>query len=101
MTAPTGIRQYVQGSKLPVRWTTSSATASGEFGVWVCSPADARYVGKLVPARGGSRFTTSLTLAVPPGGGYRAVVAYRPTPGSGDWSGWGTSPGWFMVTPRW
>ena len=57
------------------------------------------YLSKLVPASGGTSFSTTITLDVPTGSAhyYDTVVAYRPTAGSGDWINWGTSPGMFTV----
>ena len=100
VTAPTGTAGYVQGSSLTVSWTASPAPAAGEFGVWARSPAGGRYAVRLVPAGGGASFSTSLILAVPLGSGYTAIVAWRPSAGSGAWSTWGTSPGSFAVTTR-
>jgi len=79
---------------------TDQAAATGQFGVWLRRGTDSWYFGKIVAARGASRFLTYLTLDVPAGNDYRAVVAYRPTAGSGAWSSWGTSPGSFTVTAR-
>jgi len=97
ITAPTGTSSYAVGADLTVSWTTSSAASSGEFGLWARSPGGGWYAAKLVPAGGGTNFTTLLTLDVPPGGGYEAIVAWRATAG-GAWSSWGTSPGSFTVT---
>ena len=98
ITAPTGTSSYAVGAGLTVSWTTSSAVSAGEFGVWVRSPAGGWYAAKLVPVAGSTSYTTGLILAVPAGSGYQAIVAYRPTVGSGAWSSWGTSPGSFTVT---
>jgi len=51
-------------------------------------------------AGGGTSFYTFLVLDVPLGSGYQAIVAWRPTAGSGDWVSFGTSPGSFTVTRR-
>jgi len=98
VTAPTGSASYAQGGSLTVSWTTSSAVSSGEFGVWARSPAGGWYIGQLVAAGGGTSFGATLTLDVPTGGGYEAIVAWRPTFGSGAWTVFGTSPGSFTVT---
>jgi hypothetical protein len=98
VTAPTGSGTYTVGAGLTVSWTTNRAASGGEFGVWARSAAGSWYVAKLVRASGGSSFTTSLTLSVPAGGGYQAIVAYRASAGSGSWGVFGTSPGAFAVT---
>ena len=98
VTAPTGTGSYAAGDSLTVGWTTSNVAADGEFDLWVRSPAGGWYAAKLVPAGAGGSLTTTLTLAVPGGSGYQAIVAWRPTAGSGDWVSWGTSPGSFTVT---
>ena len=61
------------------------ALASGEFGLWLRSGAGNWYSGAVVPASGGKSFTTDVTLDVPEGSGYQVVIAYRATPGSGEW----------------
>ena len=99
VTAPTGTSSYAAGTNLTVRWTTSSAVSTGQFGVWARSSAGGWYVGQLVPASGGaSSYVTYLTLDVPIGSGYEAVVAWRAAAGSGAWTVFGTSPGSFAVT---
>ncbi len=97
VTAPTGSGSYSVGASLTVRWTTNRAASSGEFCVWARSSSGSRYIGRLVPASGGSSFSTAVTLSVPAGAGYRAVVSYRPTAGGGAWSLTATSPGSFAV----
>ena len=97
VTAPTGSASYAQYDSLTVSWTTSSATASGEFCVWLRSSSGGWYAAKLWPAGGGTSFGTSLVLDVPAGSGYQAIVAWRPTAGSGAWVSWGTSPDSFIV----
>ena len=87
------------GASLTVSWTTSpAATAGGELGVWARSAAGGWYIGKLVAASGAASYSTGVTLDVPVGGGYEAIVAWRATAGGGVWSSWGTSPGSFAVT---
>jgi len=49
-------------------------------------------------AGGGTSFSNSLTLNVPAGSGYQAIVAWRPTVGSGAWVAFGTQTGSFTVT---
>ena len=97
VTAPTGTGTYDVWSSLTVSWTTTRVT-SGEFGVWVQSPARVEYVPRIVPVNGGASYSTALTLVMPAGSGYRAVVAWRPTIGTGDWTEPTTSPGSFTVT---
>ncbi|MEI6451133.1 MAG: DUF1566 domain-containing protein [Actinomycetes bacterium] len=98
VTAPTGTSSYAAGDNLTVSWTTSGAVSAGEFGVWARSGAGGWYIAKMVAASGGALYSTGLTLDVPAGSGYDAIVGYRPTVGGGDWSNWGTSPGSFTVT---
>ena len=50
-------------------------------------------------ASGGTSFRTSVALDVPAGTGYQAIVAWRPTAGSGSWVSFGTQTGAFTVTP--
>jgi len=97
VTAPTGTGSYEQGGSLTVSWTTAPATAAGEFGVWARSAGGGLYIGKLVPASGAASYATSLTLDLPAGSGYQAIVAWRPAAGSGAWTSFGTSPGSFTV----
>ena len=99
VSAPTGSTSYPVGADLTVSWTTSPATASGgEFGVWARSAAGGYYGETLVAASGGSSYGAALTLNVPVGGGYQAIVAWRAIAGSGAWTVFGTSPGSFAVT---
>ena len=83
VTAPTGTSSYAAGASLTVSWTTSSATSSGELGIWARSAGGAWYIGKLVPANGLAACTTTLTLDAPAGKGCQAIVAYRSVAGSG------------------
>ena len=100
VTAPTGTTSQNQGEALPVTWTTNQAVGSGEFSIWVVSPGNDWYVGKIhdaadtvVPAS----YADSVDLNVPPGTGYRVFVFYRAT--SGDpWGVYGMSPGTVDVT---
>ena len=97
VTAPTGTGSYAQGSTLTVSWTTKHAVDWGEFGVWVGGGSQQTISYTLVPASGAASYTTGLTLNVPVGSDYKAVVAWRPynfTP----WSASATSPGSFTVT---
>ena len=96
VTAPTGTGSYAVGADLTVKWTTSKAITAGEFGVWARSAGGSTYGAKLVNAQGKS-YATGLTLDVPLGTGYQAIVAYRPRAGSGSWSSFATSPGTFSV----
>jgi len=100
VTAPAGSTTHYQGSSLTVSWTTDPAATGGEFGVWARSAAGDFYIERLLAAGGGTSFYTFLVLDVPLGSGYQAIVAWRPTAGSGDWVSFGTSPGSFTVTRR-
>jgi len=97
VSAPTGTGSYLRGDNLTVSWTIAPDAAAGEFGLWARSPAGGWYIGKLVPASGAASFTASLTLDVPTGGGYQAIVAWRAAAGGGAWTSFGTSPGSFTV----
>ena len=52
VTAPTGTTSKAQGGALAVGWTTNQAVASGQFSVWVVSPGNGWYVGKIHAADG-------------------------------------------------
>ena len=95
VSAPTGILSRNQGEALPVTWTTNQAVASGEFSIWVVSPANGWYVGKIHDAAdtvGPASYADSVDLNVPAGAGYRVYVYYRAT-GNDPWSLYGMSPG--------
>ena len=47
VTAPTGTTSKDQGAALAVTWTTNQAVATGQFSIWVVSPANGWYVGKI------------------------------------------------------
>ena len=94
VTAPTG--SFVQGTLTPVTWTTPTAVASGEFGVWVRNSAGAWYIGAVVPANGTSSYSRTVNLSMAPGAGYYATVYYRPTPTSA-WINGAVGPG-FTIT---
>ena len=97
VTAPTGTSSKTQGSAQPVTWTTNTTVASGEFSIWVVSPANGWYVGKIVAADGTASYANSVTLNVPVDTGYRIYVYYRAS--SGDaWGIYGMSPGTVNVT---
>ena len=66
VTAPSGAGSYAAGDSLPVSWNTDAPLASGEFSLWVVSPANGWYVGKIVAASGDLTYTDSVTLNVPP-----------------------------------
>ena len=65
VTAPTGTTSQAQGSALPVTWTTNAAVASGQFSIWVVSPGNGWYVGKIVAADGKASYVDSVDLNVP------------------------------------
>ena len=50
-------------------------------------------------AGGATSYSVPITLSIPVGTGYQAVVAWRATLGSGSWGSWSTSPGSYAVTP--
>jgi len=66
--------------------------------VWARSAAGAWYIGDLVPAGASTSYSHDLTLSVPAGSGYQAIVSWRPTVGSGAWGSFGTQTGSFAVT---
>ena len=97
VTAPTGSTSQAQGSSLPVTWSTNQAVASGQFSLWVVSPANGWYVGKIVNADGTGSYSNSVVLNVPVDTGYRIFVYYRATTGD-PWGIYGYSPGTVNVT---
>ena len=97
VTAPTGTSGQAQGSGLPVTWTTNQTVGSGQFSLWVVSPSNGWYVGKIVNADGTASYANSVTLNVPADTGYRIFVYYRATTGD-PWGIYGMSPGTVNVT---
>ena len=97
VTAPTGTGTQAQGSTLPVTWTTNVAVGSGEFSIWVVSPANGWYVGKIVAANGTASYSSNVTLNVPGGTGYRIFVYYRAL-STDPWGVYGFSSGTVDVT---
>ena len=98
ITSPAGPDTYASGDPMTVGWTSDQALSTGEFGVWVRSSSDTWYIGQVVPATGGTSFSTPITLSLPTGSGYQVIVAYRPTSGSGTWGSWATSWWSFAVS---
>ena len=98
VTLPDGNKSYPQGAPLMVQWTVSSYVGYGEFALGVRSPDGTWYIGMLVPASGATSYLAGLSLNVPWGSGYKAIVAWRATAGSGAWTLFATSPGSFAVT---
>jgi FtsP/CotA-like multicopper oxidase with cupredoxin domain len=97
VTAPTGTSSQAQGSSLPVTWTTDVGVGSGEFSIWVVSPANGWYVGKIVAANGSASYSSNVTLNVPGGTGYRIFVYYRAL-STDPWGVYGFSSGTVDVT---
>ena len=95
VTAPSAPVQKNQGDPLDVTWTTNQAVASGQFSIWVVSPSNGWYVGKIHAATdtvAPGSYADAVALNVPAGTGYRVYVYYRAT--SGDpWGLYGGSPG--------
>ena len=97
VTAPTGTSGKTQGAAQPVSWTTNANVASGQFSIWVVSPGNGWYVGKIHAADGTAGYSDSVDLNVPVDTGYRIYVYYRAT--SGDpWGIYGYSSGTVNVT---
>ena len=70
VTAPTGTTSKDQGAALDVTWTTNQAVATGQFSIWVVSPANGWYVGKIHDAAdtvGPASYADSVDLNVPAG----------------------------------
>ena len=67
VTAPSVRTDLPQGAALDVAWKTNAVPAGGEFSVWVVSPANGWYVGKIVPAaaRDGLHQTRSSSTCPP------------------------------------
>ena len=97
VTAPTGTSSQAQGGSLPVTWTTNQTVASGQFSLWVVSPVNGWYVGKIVAADGSAGYSSGVDLNVPVDSGYRVFVYYRAAPGD-PWGIYGYSPGTVNVT---
>jgi len=98
ITAPSAAGTYTTSQSLGVTWISDQNLSSGEFGVWVRSSSDQWYMGQIVPAAGGTSFSTSLPLAdLPPASGYQVIVAYR-TSSSAGWGSYTTSWATFTVT---
>ena len=97
VTAPTGASTQAQGTSLPVTWTTNAAVDAGEFSLWLVSPANGWYGGKLVAADGSASYASSLALDVPVGAGYRVFVYHRAAP-SDPWGVYGFASGTVDVT---
>ena len=90
---------YPVHSSLTVGWTTSIAVSGGAFRLWARSGGSwFRLSTPDVPANGGSTYCQAVPLDVDAGGGYQIIVAWSAL-GAAPWSGWGTSPGAFAVTP--
>lgn len=84
VTAPVGTPTYAVGAPLTVSWTTASGFTDGEFGIWLDRGTGTAFLLTTMAPDGSERYSTTLTLDVPTGSGYRASVAWRPT-GSADW----------------
>ena len=97
VTAPTGVTSQAQGESLPVTWTTNAAVSGGEFSLWLVSPSNGWYGGKLVPADGAADYASSLALDVPVGAGYRVFVYYRAS-SADPWGVYGFAAGTVDVT---
>jgi hypothetical protein len=98
--APAGTSTYGQDDSVEVVWRTGLVD-EGEFGVWVLGPRGDKYAETIRPPQPSGARWESLPLAlkgVPDGAGYRVVIAWRSTIGSGAWQQPTTSPGSFTVT---
>ena len=58
---------------------TNAAVAGGQFSIWVVSPGNGWYVGKIDAADGTASYADSVDLNVPVDAGYRVFVYYRAT----------------------
>jgi C1A family cysteine protease len=97
VTAPTITARWPSGSAQTVAWTADPAVPSGEFRVSLVSAAGTWYVNKQVlPVAGRTAYSTQITAAVP-AGTYKAAVYWRPTVGTGLWTGTAKSAS-FTVT---
>ena len=92
VTAPTGTTAAKQGDALPVTWTTNADVASGQFSIWVVSPANGWYVGKIHAADGTHSYADSVDLNVPADTGYSVYVYYRAT-SNDPWGIYGSARG--------
>ena len=97
VTAPVGLSSYFAGDTLPVTWTTDRLVPSGEFSIWVVSPSNGWYIGKIVAANPASMsYPDSVVLNVPTGVGYHVYVYYRALP-SDPWVDYGFASGTVSV----
>ena len=82
MTAPTGTTSKAQGAG-PAGHLDDQRRPSprGQFSIWVVSPANGWYVGKIHDAaeRRPASYADSVDLNVPVDTGYRVFVYYRAT----------------------
>ena len=98
VTAPDGHHQPGPGQRPGGRrGRTNAAVATGEFSLWVVSPANGWYVGKIVAADGTASYADSVALNVPVDVGYRVYVYYRASAAE-PWSIYGLAPGTVDVT---
>ena len=97
VTAPTGASTQAQGTSLPVTWTTNAPVSGGEFSLWLVSPANGWYGGKLVAADGSASYASSLALDVPVAAGYRVFVYHRAS-AADPWGVYGFASGTVDVT---
>ncbi len=76
---------------------TPTSPAPAQFSIWVVSPGNSWYVGKVKAADGTAAYSDSVPSTLPVGSGYSVYVYYRAT--SGDpWSLYGLAPGTVNVT---
>ena len=74
VTAPTGSAGYNAGDSLPVAWNTNGLVTKGQFSIWVVSPSNSWYGGKIVASSPTSAdYSDNVTLNVPTGTGYGVV----------------------------
>ena len=87
----------VQGSTLPVTWTTDGAVASGQFSIWVVGAGNGWCVGKIHEADGRASYSDAVDLNVPVDAGYRVFVYYLAQTGD-PWGIYAFSAGTVEVT---
>ena len=85
------------GAILPVTWTTSQLTTTGEFSIWLRDSGGLYYGGKIVaPNPASTSYADSIAANVPVGVGYTVYVYYRAAP-TDPWGIYGQSTGTVTV----
>ena len=94
---------YTNGQNVPqyntltINWSVGTAVSTGQFGIWVVDGSGNLLLGQQKNAVAGTTaYTTTRTLSVPAGTGYKVRVSYRATSGQ-QWSVTSFATGTFNV----